>query len=81
MQSKAPIVVIGDIILDEYWYGVSERISPEAPVPVVLKKQSASRLGGAANVALNIKTLGEPSYLIGFLGQDDAGQKVKGLLE
>lgn len=80
-MSTHSIVVIGDIILDEYWYGVSERISPEAPVPVVLKKQSASRLGGAANVALNIKTLGEESYLIGYLGEDEAGQKVQGLLK
>ncbi|MCO5114447.1 MAG: PfkB family carbohydrate kinase [Bdellovibrionaceae bacterium] len=80
-MSPCPVVVVGDIILDEYWYGVSERISPEAPVPVVLKKQSTSRLGGAANVALNIKTLEVPVHLVGVLGQDEAGAKVNALLQ
>lgn len=80
-MAQQPIVVIGDIILDEYWYGVSERISPEAPVPVVLKKSSVSRLGGAANVALNIKTLEEQVHLVGVLGADEAGRKIVSLLE
>lgn len=79
-MSKNPIAVIGDVILDEYWYGVSERISPEAPVPVVLKKQSQSKLGGASNVALNVVSLEEDPYLIGLIGLDEAGGKLKALL-
>lgn len=77
---KKPVVVIGDIILDEYWHGISERISPEAPVPVVLKKKSISRLGGAANVALNITTLEQQAFLIGMIGCDEAAIKIKHLL-
>ncbi len=52
------VLVVGDVMLDRYWFGEVERISPEAPVPVLLVKREQERLGGAANVALNVKTLG-----------------------
>lgn len=65
------ILVIGDLMLDRYWYGETSRISPEAPVPVVNIKQTEDRLGGAANVAKNIATLGAKVVLIGALGQDN----------
>lgn len=80
-MTKAPIVVIGDIILDEYWYGNSERISPEAPVPVVVRKEAVSRLGGAANVALNVKTLEQDVYLMGVMGQDPSSEKIHDLFK
>ncbi len=70
------IAVIGDIILDEYIFGEVERISPEAPVPVVKVNRKFYNLGGAANVALNIKVLGGAPFLIGIIGNDEAGEKI-----
>ncbi len=74
------IVIIGDIILDRYVYGSVERISPEAPVPVLLQKSTDARLGGAANVALNIADMGGTPILVGIVGDDPAGRKVMELL-
>lgn len=68
--SRANILVVGDLILDEYIWGSVERISPEAPVPVVLANKKSFMPGGAANVANNIKTLGGKAILIGVVGQD-----------
>jgi bifunctional ADP-heptose synthase (sugar kinase/adenylyltransferase) len=73
--SKQNILIIGDIILDHYLQGNVDRISPEAPVPIVNIKQESYRLGGAANVALNIKALGAQPLLMSVLGQDIFGQK------
>lgn len=72
--SKASILVIGDIMLDRYWFGDTARISPEAPVPVVNIKQTDERPGGAGNVALNIAALGAQVTLIGTCGSDAAAQ-------
>lgn len=68
------ITVIGDVMIDRYWYGSSSRISPEAPVPVVNVQDSEERAGGAANVALNIRSLGAECDLIGIVGDDQDGK-------
>ncbi len=68
--SKSSILVIGDVMLDRYWFGDTARISPEAPVPVVNIKQSDERPGGAGNVALNIAALGVKTTLLGICGND-----------
>ncbi len=67
---KAKVLVVGDVMLDSYYYGSASRISPEAPVPVVKVDQKESRPGGAANVALNISSLGAQCTLIGYVGVD-----------
>ncbi len=67
------VVVVGDVMLDNYWWGDVERISPEAPVPVVNIKKKESRLGGAANVALNCKSLGAHVSIASVLGKDSDG--------
>lgn len=68
----AGVLVVGDIMLDRYWYGPTSRISPEAPVPVVQVKNIEERPGGAANVAMNIAALGARSHLTGLTGADEA---------
>ncbi len=75
------ILVVGDVILDRYLYGSVERISPEAPVPVVDVEREEFRLGGAANVAKNLVSLGVRTYLAGVVGEDAAGSKVEELLK
>ncbi len=75
------ILIIGDIILDHYLVGNVERISPEAPVPVVLHQKEMFRVGGAANVALNIKAMGANPYLFSIMGKDMYGAKFRELLE
>jgi rfaE bifunctional protein kinase chain/domain len=65
--------VIGDVMLDTYWWGNVERISPEAPVPIVALKKKEHRLGGAANVALNVKALGAHVSIFSVIGSDDEG--------
>ncbi|NLY13069.1 MAG: bifunctional D-glycero-beta-D-manno-heptose-7-phosphate kinase/D-glycero-beta-D-manno-heptose 1-phosphate adenylyltransferase HldE [Gammaproteobacteria bacterium] len=70
--AHAPVLVVGDVMLDRYWYGSTTRISPEAPVPVVKVTRTEDRPGGAANVALNIAALGAPVRLIGVTGADEA---------
>ncbi len=67
------ILVIGDIILDKYIYGDSSRISPEAPVPIVLSQKESNVLGGAANVAANLASFGAQVYLMGCVGDDSNG--------
>lgn len=74
------VLVVGDVMLDRYWHGDVSRISPEAPVPVVHIRREESRLGGAANVALNIKTLGARVTLLSMVGQDEAAQNLRSLL-
>jgi D-beta-D-heptose 7-phosphate kinase / D-beta-D-heptose 1-phosphate adenosyltransferase len=71
---QASVCVIGDLMLDRYWQGLSARISPEAPVPVVKITQREDRPGGAGNVALNIAALGAKTTLLGTIGNDEAGQ-------
>ncbi len=74
------ILIVGDVMLDRYWFGDVNRISPEAPVPVVLINHSEERLGGAANVARNVAALGAKCGLMGIVGHDEAGQIVENLL-
>jgi rfaE bifunctional protein kinase chain/domain len=73
--------VIGDMMLDTYWWGHVERISPEAPVPVVALDKKEYRIGGAGNVALNLVSLGAHVAALSVTGQDDDGAILKGLLE
>ena len=74
--STARVLVIGDVMLDRYWFGQTGRISPEAPVPVVQMEDSEDRPGGAANVALNLAALGLRPTLVGMVGTDDAGDQI-----
>jgi D-glycero-beta-D-manno-heptose-7-phosphate kinase len=73
--------VIGDVMLDTYWWGSVERISPEAPVPIVALKKKEHRLGGAANVALNVKALGARVSMFSLIGNDDDGQTLEKLFK
>ena len=75
------VLVVGDVMLDRYWFGAVERISPEAPVPVVRVASEEERVGGAANVALNIKTLGGNVTLLSMVGQDEPARRLRELLE
>ncbi|HWL28883.1 MAG TPA: PfkB family carbohydrate kinase, partial [Burkholderiaceae bacterium] len=74
--SRVKVLVVGDVMLDRYWFGEVERISPEAPVPVVRVARREDRLGGAANVARNIAALGAHASLLGIVGTDEAGARV-----
>jgi len=74
------IGVIGDIMLDTYWWGKVDRISPEAPVPVVSVTKKEMRIGGAGNVALNIKALGVEVHAISIIGNDDEGKQLTTLM-
>ena len=74
------MLVVGDVMLDRYWFGEVSRISPEAPVPVVLIKDEDERLGGAANVAWNCKELGARIRLLSVVGRDEPGQALERLL-
>lgn len=73
---QASVLVVGDIMLDRYWYGPTQRISPEAPVPVVKISQNEDRPGGAANVALNIASMGGKVTLAGITGEDEASDTI-----
>jgi D-glycero-beta-D-manno-heptose-7-phosphate kinase len=75
------VLVVGDAMLDRYWFGAVDRISPEAPVPVVRITREEERLGGAANVALNVKTLGAQAILMTVVGDDEPAKRLKQLLE
>lgn len=79
--SQAKVLVLGDVMLDRYWFGSTNRISPEAPVPVVKVQQNEERAGGAANVAMNIAALNVPVKLLGLIGQDEAGNALTQLLQ
>ncbi|MFV0450302.1 MAG: bifunctional D-glycero-beta-D-manno-heptose-7-phosphate kinase/D-glycero-beta-D-manno-heptose 1-phosphate adenylyltransferase HldE [Vibrio sp.] len=72
--SDAGVLIVGDVMLDRYWYGPTGRISPEAPVPVVKVEKNEERPGGAANVAMNIASLGGHAYLVGLTGIDEPAQ-------
>lgn len=72
-MTRARVLVVGDVMIDRYWFGDVHRISPEAPVPVVHVSRSEDRLGGAANVARNIAALGAHATLVGVVGRDDPG--------
>ncbi|WPC73699.1 bifunctional D-glycero-beta-D-manno-heptose-7-phosphate kinase/D-glycero-beta-D-manno-heptose 1-phosphate adenylyltransferase HldE [Vibrio porteresiae] len=78
--SDAGVLIIGDVMLDRYWYGPTGRISPEAPVPVVKVEQNEERPGGAANVAMNIASLGGYAHIIGLTGQDEPAQVLENKL-
>ena len=78
--SRATILCLGDVMLDRFAYCDTERISPEAPVPVLLLRRAQSMLGGAGNVARNIAALGGTAVLIGLVGQDAAGDEARALL-
>lgn len=75
------VLVIGDVMLDTYWYGYTNRISPEAPVPVVEISHTEHRPGGAANVALNLRALGAKVTLCGMVGDDPEGKTLKDQME
>ena len=74
---KARVLVVGDVMLDRYWFGDASRISPEAPVPVVLINAEDARPGGAANVARNCAALGAKTHLLSVVGDDDEGRLLK----
>lgn len=78
--NNAKVLVLGDVMLDRYWFGATNRISPEAPVPVVKVQEREDRAGGAANVAMNIASLNVPVTLHGLVGNDDAGRALDKLL-
>lgn len=78
--AKTRLLVVGDVMLDRYWFGDSDRISPEAPVPVVQVSKVDERLGGAANVARNVAALGANTTILGVVGQDEAGGRIGELL-
>jgi rfaE bifunctional protein kinase chain/domain len=75
------IAIVGDLMLDRYLWGTVARISPEAPVPVVEIESESARLGGAANVANNIKSLGAEPVLIGVIGDDNSGKVLRGMFQ
>ena len=74
---SAKVLTVGDAMIDRYWHGNAKRISAEAPIPVVEVKEIEDRLGGAANVALNVSTLGAESYLVAATGSDVAARELK----
>lgn len=78
--SQRRVLVVGDVMLDRYWHGAVDRISPEAPVPVVRISREEERLGGAANVALNVKSLGAQATLLTVVGSDEAASRLRVLL-
>jgi D-glycero-beta-D-manno-heptose-7-phosphate kinase len=78
--SQARVLVVGDAMLDRYWYGAVDRISPEAPVPVVRVTRTEERIGGAANVASNIVSLGAKASLLSVVGDDEASHQLEALV-
>jgi D-glycero-beta-D-manno-heptose-7-phosphate kinase len=78
--ARCRLLVVGDVMLDRYWLGAVDRISPEAPVPVVRVQREDDRLGGAANVALNIRRLGADATLLAVVGDDVAADTLQDLL-
>ena len=78
--TQVRLLVVGDVMLDRYWYGAVDRISPEAPVPVVRVTREEERIGAAANVAYNLVTLGAQSSLLTVVGEDDASHKLEALV-
>ncbi len=78
--TQIKVAVIGDVMLDTYWWGKVDRISPEAPVPVVAVSKKEQRIGGAGNVALNLRSLGATVSVLSVLGKDDDGDQLTKLL-
>ena len=78
--THAKVVVVGDVMLDQYLFGGTSRISPEAPVPVVHVQHTDDRPGGAANVAVNLATLGTSTRLIGVVGKDTRADTLQEIL-
>ena len=78
---RTQVLVVGDVMLDRYWYGAVDRISPEAPVPVVRVTREEERLGGCGNVAFNVVSLGAQASLLSVVGDDDNGQRLRRLLD
>ena len=74
------VLVVGDVMLDRYWFGAVDRISPEAPVPVVRITREEERSGGAANVAHNVAALGAQASLLSVVGDDDASRRLEALM-
>ena len=79
--NNAKVLVLGDVMLDRYWFGSTNRISPEAPVPVVKVQENEDRAGGAANVAMNIASLNVPVQILGLIGQVETGAALTNLLQ
>ncbi len=79
--ARINVLVVGDVMLDRYWFGKVDRISPEAPVPVVAIDHCEERAGGAANVANNVAALGGQCVLLSVVGDDEAGRALSGLME
>ena len=78
---RARVLIVGDVMLDRYWFGEVSRISPEAPVPVVKVERIEERPGGAANVARNVSALGARAALLSVVGRDEAGRRLRQLLQ
>jgi rfaE bifunctional protein kinase chain/domain len=78
--ARSRVLVVGDAMLDRYWHGAVERISPEAPVPVVKVSREEERIGAAANVAYNVSTLGAQASFLGVVGDDEPGHRLEVLL-
>jgi rfaE bifunctional protein kinase chain/domain len=78
--AQSRVLVVGDAMLDRYWHGAVERISPEAPVPVVKVAREEERIGAAANVAYNVATLGARASFLGVVGDDEPGHRLETLL-
>ena len=79
--AELKVGVVGDLMLDTYWWGNVDRISPEAPVPIVAISRKEQRIGGAGNVALNVLSLGAKINVISILGKDQDGEQLAGLLK
>jgi len=80
LLAKSRVLVVGDAMIDRYWYGAVDRISPEAPVPVVRITREEERIGGAANVASNVVSLGAQASLLTVVGDDEASHKLEALV-
>ena len=78
---KSKVLLIGDLMVDYYCYGESSRLSPEAPVPVILPTNNYSIAGGAANVAMNMSSLGAQVSCAGVVGDDSWGEKLLSILK
>lgn len=78
--SQINTLVVGDVMLDRYWFGHVDRISPEAPVPVLAVQSEEMRAGGAANVAHNLLALGAQSHLLSVVGDDEAGREIDAII-
>lgn len=81
LVNRKRVLIVGDVMLDRYWFGTVDRISPEAPVPVLHVSREEERVGGAANVALNVKTLGGGATLLSMVGKDEPAQRLRQLLQ